>query len=83
MKDPNDTRTTDIAGAPATQPDQSKPKKPRAMSKKVQALVDAAREKGFNEGINRPRDNSGLLIWPLLAFIAGVFAHIAAHRYFG
>lgn len=88
MKDENDSSTVDLESGPATDQQPSAPaeaakeKKPRKPSKKLQQLIAAAeaeaRERGFTEGLNHPdsrtRESSGVLVWMLVAFIAGMFA---------
>lgn len=73
----------DGSGATAVSTQAQKPaRKPRGLSKKVQQLVKQAEEeahaRGFTEGLNHidsnSRQSSGVLVWMLVAFIAGLIA---------
>lgn len=63
------------SAAPATQQPTSavpKEKKPRKPSRKVQALIDAAYERGVTSGLNTAREQpSGFWIWMVVSLVAG------------
>lgn len=65
------------AAPPAAQPASVVPpeKKPRKPSKKVQALIDAAHERGVNSGINSAKEQpTGFWIWLAAALVVGFIA---------
>lgn len=66
-----------IEPLPAEAATAARPKRERKPSKKMQALIDAARAQAVKETLERDRgpEMIGLLVWMGICFAAGVITH--------